>query len=166
MLRAAISIQKGTVKASPVLRRLCSKSRKNKLYFAFRELGRVERTIFLLNYINDPELRRMIQAATCKSEEFNQFIGWLQFVDGGVIGDNMRFNQRKIIKFNHLLANMLIFHAVVHQTKAINKVRGMGVEVPDEILTMFAPSWTEHLNRYGKFQLDMQKAMSEIEYDS
>jgi TnpA family transposase len=120
MLRIAISIQKGKVKASTILRKLCSKSRKNKVYFAFRELGRVERTIFLLNYINDAEMRRLIQAATCKSEEFNQFIGWIRFGGGGVISDNMRPNQRKIIRFNHLLANMLIFHTVVYQTKAIN----------------------------------------------
>ena len=60
----------------------------------------------------------MIQAATCKSEEFNQFISWIRFGDGGVIGDNMRFNQRKIIQFNHLLANMLIFHTVFIKQKA------------------------------------------------
>ena len=32
----------------PFLRRLATYSRKNKLYFAFRELGRVVRTVFLL----------------------------------------------------------------------------------------------------------------------
>jgi TnpA family transposase len=165
MLRVAISIQKGKVKASTVLRKLCSKSRKNKLYFAFRELGRVERTIFMLNYINDPEMRRMIQAATCKSEEFNQFISWIRFGGGGVISDNMRLNQRKIIRFSHLLANILIFHTVVYQTKAVNKLRGQGIEIPDEILTGISPYWTEHLNRFGVFQLDMQKMMPEIEYD-
>jgi TnpA family transposase len=165
MLRVAISIQKGKVKASTVLRKLCSKSRKNKLYFAFRELGRVERTIFLLNYINDPDMRRLIQAATCKSEEFNQFVSWLRFGGGGVISDNMRPNQRKIIRFNHLLANILIFHTVVYQTKAINKLRGLGTEIPNEILSGISPYWTEHLNRFGVFQLDMQKMMAEIEYD-
>jgi TnpA family transposase len=165
MLRVAISIQKGKVKASTVLRKLCSKSRKNKLYFAFRELGRVERTIFLLNYINDPEMRRLIQAATCKSEEFNQFVSWIRFGGGGVISDNMRPNQRKVIRFNHLLANILIFHTVVYQTKAVNKLRSLGAEIPNEILTGISPYWTEHLNRFGVFQLDMQKMMAEIEYD-
>ncbi len=153
------------LKRHTVLRKLCSKSRKNKLYFAFRELGRVERTIFLLNYINDPEMRRLIQAATCKSEEFNQFVSWIRFGGGGVISDNMRPNQRKIIRFNHLLANMLIFHTVVYQTKAINKLRGLGTEIPDEILSGISPYWTEHLNRFGVFQLDMQKMMADIEYD-
>ncbi len=37
---------------STILRRLSSYSRKNKLYFAFRELGRAVRTIFLLQYIS------------------------------------------------------------------------------------------------------------------
>jgi len=165
MLRVVISIHKGKVKASTVLRKLCSKSRKNKLYFAFRELGRVERTIFLLNYINDPEMRRMIQAATCKSEEFNQFVSWIRFGDGGVIGDNLRFNQRKIIKFNHLVANMLIFHTVVHQTKAVNKLKNQGVDIPADILSGIAPYWTEHINRFGAFHLNMDKMTEKIEYD-
>jgi TnpA family transposase len=148
-----------------VLRKLCSKSRKNKLYFAFRELGRVERTIFLLNYINDPVMRGMIQPATCKSEEFNQFISWIRFGGGGIISDNMRSNQRKIIRFNHLLANMLVFHTVVYQTKAVNKLRGQDVEISNEILSGISPYWTEHLNRFGMFQLDMEKTAAEIEYD-
>ena len=155
---------KGKLKRRPSYVSLCSKSRKNKLYFAFRELGRVERTIFLLNYINDPELRRMIQAATCKSEEFNQFISWIRFGGGGVIADNMRANQRKIIRFNHLLANMLIFHTVVYQTKAVNKLRGQGIEIPDEILSGISPYWTEHINRFGMFQLNMEDERAEIEY--
>jgi len=61
-------------------------------------------------------MRQMIQAATCKSEAFNEFIDWIRFGGGGVIADNMRPNQRKIIRFNHLLANMCIFHNVVFQT--------------------------------------------------
>src|SRR5258706_4322333 len=35
----------------------------NKLYFAFRELGRTIRTLFLLKYLNDPEVRRTIHTA-------------------------------------------------------------------------------------------------------
>ena len=164
MLRIAISIQKGKIKASTVLRKLCSKSRKNKIYFAFRELGRVVRTIFLLDYINDSEMRRMIQAATCKSEEFNQLINWIRFGGGGVISDNMRPNQLKIIRFNHLLVNMLILHTTVYQTKAVNKLRSQGIEIPDEVLSGLSPYWTEHLNRFGVFQLDMEKVIAEIEY--
>lgn len=165
MLRVVMSIQKGKVKASTILRRLCSKSRKNKLYYAFRELGRVIRTIFLLNYIDDPELRATIQAATCKSEEFNDFIDWINFGGGGVIADNLRFSQRKIIKFNHLLANIFIFHTVANQTRIINQLREEGMEIPNEILTKISPYWREHLNRFGKFALNMDNSRAEIDYN-
>jgi TnpA family transposase len=165
MLRVVMSVFKGKVKASTILRKLCSKSRKNKLYFAFRELGRIERTIFLLNYINDPELRKIIQAATCKSEEFNQFIKWIRFGDGGVIGDNLRFNQQKVLKFSQLVANILCLHTTSYQTKAINKLKEQGEDIPDEILARFSPYWTEHLNRLGIFDVNMDKEVVPIEYD-
>jgi TnpA family transposase len=60
-----------------------------------RELGQVVRTMFLLNYINDIDLRCIIQSATCKSEEFNNFIDWISFGRDGVIEDNLRANQKK-----------------------------------------------------------------------
>lgn len=49
MLRVAISIKLGKITASTILRRLGTYSRKNKLYWAFRELGKVVRTLFLLH---------------------------------------------------------------------------------------------------------------------
>lgn len=165
MLRVVLSIHIGKVKSSTILNRLCSKSRKNKLYYAFRELGRVVRTTFLLNYVNDQSLRQTIQAATCKSEEFNEFIDWISFGGGGVIADNLRFNQRKIIKFNHLVANMLVFHTMTHQTKIVNKLRAQGTHIPDETLSALSPYWREHLNRFGKHTLDMDKETIDIDYE-
>ena len=76
MLRVALSIKAGRIRPSVILRRLNTYSRKNRLYFAFRELGRVVRTIFLLNYLSSLELRHLIQAATNKSELFNKYAQW------------------------------------------------------------------------------------------
>ncbi|AKS16232.1 hypothetical protein AEA00_10000 [Xanthomonas campestris pv. campestris] len=66
MLRVVISIRLGKITAS-FLRRLGTYSRKNKLYFAFRELGKAVRTLFLLRYIDDNKIRKTIHAATNKS---------------------------------------------------------------------------------------------------
>lgn len=63
----------GKINPSTILNKLGTYSKKNKLYQAFRELGRVIRTMFLLKYIADEQLRRTIQTATNKSESFNGF---------------------------------------------------------------------------------------------
>lgn len=117
MLRVAISIKTGKITPSMILRRLGTYSRKNKLYFAFREFGRVVRTMFLLNDINDIELRRNLHAATNKSEEFNNFTKWLFFGGEGVIAENVRHEQRKAIKYNHLVANLVILHNVQEMSR-------------------------------------------------
>src|SRR4051795_2213058 len=83
---------------SAILRRLATYSRKNRLYFAFRELGRAVRTDFLLRYLSSVELRRVIQAATNKSEHFNRYAQWVAFGSSGLATAAERDEQRKMIK--------------------------------------------------------------------
>lgn len=79
MLQVAQSVRAGRLSPSTTPRKLGTASRKNKLYFAFRELGRVIRTLFLLEYIGNDELRHAIQATQNKCEGFNQFTQWVHF---------------------------------------------------------------------------------------
>jgi TnpA family transposase len=51
------SIRQGTVTVSLMLRKLGAYPRQNALATALRELGKLERTLFLLRYIRDIELR-------------------------------------------------------------------------------------------------------------
>ncbi len=153
MLRVALSIGAGRIKPSAILRRLATYSRKNKLYFAFRELGRVVRTAFLLEYISDIELRRTIQAATNRSEAFNLFVQWVAFGGGRLLAENTRDEQRKMIKYHHLAANLLIFHNVVTMTRALQSLIAESHEIDQDVLACFSPYQTEHLNRFGRYAL-------------
>ncbi|MBX4270029.1 transposase [Clostridium estertheticum] len=57
MLRVALSIKAGRITASTILRKLSTYGRKNRLYQAFRELGRAVRTGYLMKYIgNKPKI--------------------------------------------------------------------------------------------------------------
>jgi TnpA family transposase len=162
MLRVVVSIRTGAILPSDVLRRMNSHSRKNRLYFAFRELGRVVRTLFLLRYISDLELRHVIQTATTKSERFNRFVQWVSFGGDSVIAENVRDEQRKFIKYNHLVANLLVFHNLVTMTRAIRKVEADGYPVSEEVLASLSPYPTEHINRFGNYHLNFGRAPESI----
>ena len=58
LLRLAMSIKKGTVTASVILRKLAAYPRQNSLSLALRKLGKLERTFFTLQRLQYPELRR------------------------------------------------------------------------------------------------------------
>ena len=140
MLQVAQSIRAGRISPSTILRKLGTASRKNKLYFAFRELGRVVRTTFLL------------QAAQNKCEGFNQFAQWVYF-GADTITENVRDDQLKIIKYNHLIANLVIFHNCHTITQALKELEAEGMKLTLELIAGFSPYRTSHLNRFGLFDL-------------
>jgi TnpA family transposase len=88
LLQVVLSIRAGKISSVTLLRKLGHESRKNRLYQAFRELGRVVRTVFLLQYLADPEMRQQITAMTNKVEAYNGFAGWLFFGGEGIIAEN------------------------------------------------------------------------------
>jgi TnpA family transposase len=149
MLRVALSISQGKIRSSTILRKLGTESRKNRLYLAFRALGRVVRTIFLLRFMNDEELRRTISAATNIAEAWNGFVQWVAFGGEGVIRQNNREEQRKIIRYNHLVANLVVFHNVVSMTRVLQDLIDAGYPVTPEIIARLSPYKTEHINRFG-----------------
>jgi TnpA family transposase len=166
MLRVAVSIKLGKISASAILRRLGTYSRKNRLYFAFRELGKALRTRFLLNYIGDVELRRLIHAETNKSEQFNGFLRWSFFGGEGIIAENIRHEQRKVVKYNQLAANMVILHNVVGMTRVLEGLRDEGFEITPEVLAGLAPYRTAHINRFGDYTVDLRRKVAPMNHDA
>jgi hypothetical protein len=131
LLRTAISIRENRISPVTLLRRLGNHSRKNRLYRAFRELGRAVRTITLLRYLSDPDLREQITAITNRNEAFHGFADWLMF-GGKLIPHNDPDYQEKIIKFNELLANCVIYSTACDITDAANAIAAEGHPVdPD-----------------------------------
>ena len=164
MLRVALSIKAGRISASTILRRLGTYSRKNRLYQAFCELGRVIRTGFLLRYISDAQLRSTIQGATNKSEALNRFLKWTFFGGEGIIAENSRDEQRKTIKYNHLVANCLIFHNLCTLTHLIQTLEQRGEPVPEDAIAAISPYLTEHINRFGDYTLNLGRKPPQPDY--
>ena len=62
ILRLVALLQAGTVLPSAMLKRLAAYQRQNQLDLALQELGRIERTLFMLDWLESPELRQRCQA--------------------------------------------------------------------------------------------------------
>ena len=166
MFRVALSIKAGKLKPSTILRKLGTNSRKNKLFQAFYELGCALRTRFLLQYLTQEELRTTIHAASNKSEAFNRFAQWLSF--GGEfsgIASNNRDEMRKRIKYNHLIANCVIFHNVVELTRILNQLYQEGYCFEPEAISALSPYLTWHINRFGLYHLDSERQPLPLDFE-
>jgi TnpA family transposase len=153
MLQVVISIQAGRVMPSMLLRRLGTASRLSRLYRAFRELGRVERTLFLLRFISSAEVRRTIRAETTKIEAYNDFPDWVTF-GGPVVKSGDPVEQEKQLKYASLVANSVMLSNVADLTRVLSDMAQDGHPVTPELVACTSPYMRRHILRFGKYTLD------------
>ncbi len=162
LMRVVISIREGRISSPALLRRLGNESRRNRIYKAFRELGRAVRTIVLLRYLSEPELRESITTITNRVESFHNFSKWLSFGNAGVIGDNDPGHMEKVVKFNELLANCVIFYNAAELTVVLNQLAAEGHPVRSEDVAALSPYATRHILRFGDYVLDLTPPASGV----
>jgi hypothetical protein len=93
---------------------------------------------------------------------FHDFAKWTYFATD-TIQENVRDEPVKIIKYNHLIANLLIFHNVYSMTQVLNELESQGVMITPEMLSVLNPFWTGHINRLGIYEV-RDREMDEINY--
>jgi TnpA family transposase len=156
LIRTVISIREGRISSITLLRRLRYHSHKNRLYRAFRELGRVIRTQVLLRFLSEPALRETITEITNRVEAFHGFAGWLGFgADDGVIAHNDPDYQEKLVKFNQLIANCALYSTATDITTVVNDLISAGQQVDPVDLATVSPLITHTIRRFGDWHLDL-----------
>ena len=161
MMQVIISIHVGKVLPSMLLRKLGTHNKKNKLYRAFRELGRVERTLFLLRYISDPPFRHSIREKTTKIESYNDFLDWVAF-GGTVIKSGDPTEQEKQLKYMNLVANAIMLHNIVDLTEVLKTMTAEGHTVTKDLVSRLSPYIRQHICRFGKYILDMEEKPEDL----
>ena len=151
LMQVVLSIQEGKISSEMLLRKLGNDSKKNRLYRVFQELGRVIRTLFLLRYISDQQLRAEITAGTNKVESYNRFVKWLFFGSEATITDHDPEEGEKRIKYGSLLANAVILHTTYDLTTELRKMIAEGHPVEPEDIAALSPYMTSQIKRFGDY---------------
>jgi len=139
---------------SMLLRKLGTYNRRSLLYRAFRELGRVERTLFLLRFFSNMEVRRVIRAETTKIEAYNDFLDWVSF-GGPVIKSGDPVEQEKQLKYASLVANAVMLSNVADLTTIFASMARDGHPVTPALVASTSPYMRRHILCFGRYALDM-----------
>jgi hypothetical protein len=110
------------------------------------------RSVVLLRYLSEPELREGITAITNRVEAFHGFAKWLSFGHDGILAGNDPDHHEKIVKFNELLANCAIYSTTLDITAAANDLIATGRDVDPEDLATIAPYITSKIRRFDSRQ--------------
>jgi len=152
LLRLATSIRQGTVTASLVLRKLASYPRQNGLALGLRELGRIDRTLFMLEWLQSPELRRRVTVGLNKGEAKNAPRRAVCFHRRGLVHDRTFDEQRLRAGGLNLVVAAIVYWNTVYLEHAVATLRAAGADIPDELLHHLSPLAREHIVLTGEYR--------------
>ena len=151
LMRLKASIEAGAVVPSVILRKLAAAGGGNALSRALRALGRIERTLFTLQWLSDPVLRQRSHAGLNKGEASNALRRAVFFHRQGEIRDRTFENQSFRASGLSLITAAIVHWNMVYLDRAVRQLRAQGGIVPDDLLAHVAPLGWEHIGLTGDY---------------
>lgn len=144
------SIEAGTARPSVILNHLAQQPQ-HPAAQGLDELGKLDRSSYLLRYGRDMEMRRFVAPETCKREHWNKFTGEVQAF-GDLIREKTLEDQEEVFWFLTVVQNAI----VLWNALMIEYILSTGSMVISEAdLKHMLPTMTEHINFVGKFDVDL-----------
>lgn len=161
LLRLATSITTRTVAPSTILKRLSASPKSSELAKALRELGRIERTLFMIEWYSNPALRQRCQAGLNKGEAAHKLKRAVFFHERGEIRDRSYDSQAFRASGLNLVVSTIVYWNTVYLSRAAAHLRQQGRNIPDELLKHVSPLSWEHINLTGIYSWDAEQQMTD-----
>ena len=126
--------------------------RQHDLALALREIGRIERTLFIIDWLLDAELQRRAQIGLNKGEAHHALKNALRIGRQGEIRDRTTEGQHFRIAGLNLLAAIVIYWNTLHLGHAVAQRQSDGLSVPPELLAHISPLGWAHILLTGEYR--------------
>jgi TnpA family transposase len=152
LFRTVATLNAGRITPSQLLRKLASYPRQSDLAVALREVGRIERTLFIIDWILDADMQRRAQIGLNKGEAHHALKNALRIGRQGEIRDRTSEGQHFRIAGLNLLAAIIIYWNTVHLDEAVDLRRRDGLDVQPELLAHISPLGWAHILLTGEYR--------------
>jgi TnpA family transposase len=159
IVKHAVALKIGMTDAESLLRRFTRNNAQHPAYKAFAELGKAIKTIFLCRYLASEELRREIHAGLNVVETWNGTNNFVFFGKSGELSTNRQEDQEIGLLCLHLLQSSLVFINTL-MIQRIFQEPGWAERMTERDLAALSPLQTQHINKYGRFEVDLAKRIS------
>ncbi len=159
LLRLAGSLRLGKVSPSAIIRTLQIGDRPTRLAQALAEFGRIDKTLHILNYINDEDQRRATlthesrRKPTCAR---TRTISWA----AGRIASALSRRTGGAISALGLVTNVIILWNTIYIEAALSQLRNEGFAVLDADVARLSPLIHEHINMLGRYSFVVPEAVT------
>ncbi|MBO9463310.1 Tn3 family transposase [Labrenzia sp. R5_0] len=161
LLRLGASVTTRAVAPSTILKMFATSSKANDLAKALREIGRIERTLFMIEWYSSLTLRRRCQAGLNKGEAAHKLKRAVFFHERGEIRDRSYDSQAFRASGLNLVVSAIVHWNTVYLSRAVAHLRQQGRNIPDDVLKHISPLSWEHINLTGIYSWDTEQQIPE-----
>jgi TnpA family transposase len=147
MVKYTTALCLGTAETEAILRRFT----RNK---GFAELGKATKTIFLCHYLHSEALHREIHEGLNVIEQWNGANDFVFFARCGELVSNPREDHEVSMLALHLLQNCMVYINTLMLQQVLAQPHWERKLTPRDLSALTPLIW-EHVNPYGRFELDM-----------
>ena len=151
MLRIAGSLKFGTVHASELVRSMLKSERPSSLAQAIIDLGRINKTIYLLNYIDDEDYRRRILTQLNRGEGRHKGARTICHGRRGEIRKAYREGQEDQLNALGLVTNAVVLWNTLYLQAALEHLQSAGLDTHPEDRARLSPLQHRPLHVLGRF---------------
>jgi TnpA family transposase len=152
ILRSAATMVAGAMPPSQLLRKFSAYPRQHELAVALREIGRVERTLFIIDWLLDADMQRRAQIGLNKGEAHHALKNALRIGRQGEIRDRTTEGQHFRMAGLNLLAAIIIYWNTKHLGQAVNGRRRDGLDCSPDLLAHISPLGWAHILLTGEYR--------------
>lgn len=153
------SLKLGTVSALELMRVLQRGKTPSTLSRAIQELGRIAKTLYLLNYVDDEDYRRRILTQLNRGEGRHRLARAIFHGRKGEIRQPYREGQEDQLSALGLVANVIILWNTLYMDSAVKYLQRTPMEVNAEDIARLSPLGYSHINMLGRYHFEISEAI-------
>ena len=163
MMRIAGSLKLGTVQASELIRSLLKSDKPSSLAKAIIEVGRINKTLYLLNYIDDEDYRRKILTQLNRGEGRHSIARIICHGQRGEIRKRYREGQEDQLGALGLVTNAVVLWNTLYMDAARNYLEHKSVLIREEDEARLSPLQYGHINVLGHYSFVLNEKVMQGE---
>jgi TnpA family transposase len=151
LVRVAASLKNRVVSANIIARRLASSAASNRLAKALLHLGQLVRTIYLLRYLNDSEMRQQVRTQLNRGEARQDLAQRLFFADQGMFRSGDYYQMMNRASCLSLLSNAVLVYNTLRIGRMLERAKTQGQEFSPEAIAHISPLARRHVIVNGTY---------------
>ncbi len=156
--RIFVSLAMKETTQSTIVRKLSAHARGSRTKQALWEYDSIHRSLYLLNYIDDPLLRQNVQKALNRGENYHQLRRAVSFASFGKLRFKTEFEQDLWSECSRLIANCIIFYNASILSRLLEKQERTGDTQGVEATKNVSPTAWQNVNLHGRYEFLKQVA--------